>query len=69
MESKNYILNLSKVLKEEFENIKELTDFEEGLTYAQHRLLEINMFKYLYLHSPFYDLTQEMQLFEIEELK
>ena len=25
-----------KVL-EEFDNIKELTDFEEGLTYAQHR--------------------------------
>lgn len=35
------ILNLSKMIQTEYDNIKELTDFEEGLRFALHRLLEL----------------------------
>ena len=60
-DQQNYLMNLSKVVKEEFDNIKELTDFEESLTYAQHRQLELNTFKFEYLHCPFYDSASEVQ--------
>ena len=61
--------NLSKIIKEEYENIKELTDFEEGLTFAQHRLLELNTFKYEYLQCPFYNVAKEIEQFEDGELR
>ena len=64
-----YMQNLCKILKEEYDNIKELTDFEEGLTYAQHRLLELNTFKYEYLHNPFYASSKDIEQFTEPELR
>lgn len=58
------LYNLCQIIKEEFDNIKELTDFEEGLTFAQHRLLELKTIKYEYLHCPFYATAGEVQQFE-----
>ena len=41
-------------MKSEFENIKELTDMEEGLRFALHRLLDLKQMEYEYLKNPFY---------------
>ena len=68
-EGERLLFNLCQIVKEEFENIKELTDFEEGLTFAQHRLLELSTIKYEYLKNPFYDTASEVQQFEDQDLR
>ena len=49
------LFNLCEIIKQETENIRELVDFEEGLSFAQHRLLDLITIKYTYLHNPFYN--------------
>ena len=46
------------MIKTEYENIKELTDFEEGLRFAIHRLLELKMLQFEYLKNPYYTLSE-----------
>ena len=42
------------MISTEYQNIKELTDFESGLKFALHRLLELKMLEFEYLKNPFY---------------
>ena len=50
----DFIGNLSEMISTEYQNIKELTDFEPGLKFALHRLLELKMLEYHYLKNPLY---------------
>ena len=50
----DFIKNLSEMIQTEYQNIKELTDFEPGLKFALHRLLELKMLEFEYLKNPFY---------------
>ena len=50
-----FMKNLSELLQQELLNIKELTDFEKGLQYAQLRQLEIVRLQYEYFANPFYN--------------
>jgi hypothetical protein len=52
------ILNLSKMINSEYDTIKELTDFEEGLRFALHRLLELKTLQFEYLNNPYYTLSE-----------
>ena len=54
LEEDEHIENLKKIVKSEFENISELTDMEEGLRFALHRLLDLKQMEYEYLKNPFY---------------
>jgi hypothetical protein len=42
------------MITREYQNIKELTDFEPGLKFALHRLLELKMLQFHYLKNPLY---------------
>jgi len=44
-------------------------DFEEGLNFAQHRLLDLITIKYTYLHNPFYNTAAQAADFPAQELK
>lgn len=50
----DFIGNLSEMISTEYQNIKELTDFEPGLKYALHRLLDLKLLEYKYLKNPIY---------------
>ena len=41
-------------MKQQYANIKELTDFEKGLRFAMHRLMELKTIEYEYLKNPYY---------------
>ena len=48
------VLNLLQIIEEQYANIKELTDFEPGLRFAIHRLLDLKQLQLHYLHNPWY---------------
>lgn len=50
------ILSMTQIIEQEYETIKELTDFEEGLGFAIHRLLELKQIQFNYLKNPFYEI-------------
>ena len=56
------------MIKAEYDNIKELTDFEEGLRFAIHRLLELKLLQFEYLYNPFYTL-EELKDDALNEMK
>jgi hypothetical protein len=41
-----FIFNLSEMITREYQTIKELTDFEPGLKFALHRLLELKILEF-----------------------
>ena len=52
--SDEFIENLSEMIEREYQNIKELTDFEPGLKFALHRLLELKILEFQYIKNPLY---------------
>ena len=48
------IENLVKIISLEYQNIKELTDFEEGLRFALHSQLDLKHLQFEYLQNPLY---------------
>mmetsp|Transcript_10042 Transcript_10042/g.16909 ORF Transcript_10042/g.16909 Transcript_10042/m.16909 type:complete len:96 (+) Transcript_10042:1184-1471(+) len=46
--------NFSTVVEQELGNIRELTDFEEGLRFAMHREADLILLRFLYLCNPYY---------------
>ena len=54
LDERKLIENLGQIVKEEFDNIKELTDMEDGLRFALHRLLDLKQIQYEYLKNPYY---------------
>jgi hypothetical protein len=42
----------------EYANIKELTDFEEGLRFALHSQLDLKFLQFEYLKNPFYSISE-----------
>ena len=56
------IQNLVKIISLEYANIKELTDFEEGLRFALHSQLELKQMQYEYLKNPMYAQSENMSV-------
>lgn len=50
--------NLGAMILREFQNIKELTDFEDGLRFALHRLQELKTLQFEFMKNPFYLLSE-----------
>lgn len=46
------------MIKREYQNIKELTDFEEGLRFALHRLQELKTLQLEYIKNPYYEFKE-----------
>lgn len=54
--------NLAEILKQEIDNLKQLTEFEEDLRYALLRLQELTRIQYEYLSNPYYsDVSSEFE--------
>ena len=53
------IKNLEQILTKEVTVIKDLTDFEQGLRFAIHRLLDLKQMQLNYLMNPWYAKNEE----------
>lgn len=53
-QEESLVSNLVSVLTQEFSTIKELTDFEPGLQFATHRMLDLKQLLFNYTCNPWY---------------
>ena len=63
----NFVSNLAEIMTQEYCNIKELTDFESGLRYAIHRLLDLKQLELKYLLNPWYPTNSELSVQDLDK--
>jgi hypothetical protein len=66
-DANNFVSNLAEIMTQEYSNIKELTDFESGLRFAIHRLLDLKQLELKYLLNPWYPNNSELSVQDLDK--